>query len=175
MKIFLIAGKSGSGKSEVAKIINEFYIYKLEKCVLTGYSKYLKLFAQELTSWDGASQNKPRDFLQEFGSKIRKFDQYYFTKRMIEDINIYALDNVENVIISDVRMPEEIEEIRENFTDVYAICVVNQFGQSKLTVKQQAHITETALDDYQDFDYIIANDEKEKLKEKIFKILEGIK
>ena len=29
MKIFVVGGKSGSGKNEVAKMIEEFYIYKL--------------------------------------------------------------------------------------------------------------------------------------------------
>ena len=30
MKIFVVGGKSGSGKNEVAKMIEEFYIYKLK-------------------------------------------------------------------------------------------------------------------------------------------------
>ena len=174
MKIFLVAGRSGSGKGEVAKYINEYYVYKIKKCVVTEYSKYLKLFAKEMTDWDGVSVNKPRDFLQQFGSKIRAYDKFYFTKRMIEDINIYALDNVDIVIVSDVRMPEEIEEIRENYDDVTAIYVVNQFSKSTLTVAQQAHITENALSDYDDFDFIIANDNKDELRNKVFKILEDI-
>ena len=45
MKIFVVGGKSGSGKNEVAKMIEEFYIYKLKKCVTTEFSKYIKLFA----------------------------------------------------------------------------------------------------------------------------------
>ena len=158
MRVFVIAGKSGSGKGEVAKLINEFYIYKLQKNVVTSYSKYLKLFAQELTDWDGQSANKPRDFLQSFGTKIRDYDKRFFTKRMIEDVAVYELDEINNVIISDARMPDEIDEIRNNFDDVYAIYVENQFSPSKLTVEQQAHITETALEGYNDFDYVLSND-----------------
>ena len=45
------------------------------------------------------------------------------------------------------------EIIKENFDDVYSIYVVNQFGTSKLTVEQQSHITETALESYNEFDY----------------------
>ncbi len=176
MRIFVVAGKAGSGKGEVAKFINEYYIYKLDNCVVTQYSKYLKNFAVELTDWDGVSANKPREFLQSFGSKIRAYDQEYFTKRMIEDINIYELDGINDVIISDARMPEEIESLRENFDEVYAIYVENQFAPSKLTVKEQAHITETALDGYPDFDYTLANDGNlDNLKDKVFKYLEGIK
>lgn len=174
MRIFVVAGKAGSGKGEVAKLINEYFVYKLETSVVTQYSKYLKMFATELTDWDGISANKPRDFLQSFGSKVRSYDKFYFTKRMVEDINLYELENINNVIISDARMPEEIEKLRENYDDVYAIYVVNQFSPSKLTLQQQAHITETALENYDDFDCVIANDEKEKLKDKVFKYLEGI-
>ena len=172
MKIFLVAGKSGSGKKEIAKIINEFYIYKLKKCVITEYSKYLKLYARELTDWDGG-ENKPRDFLQEFGAKIRKNDEKFFVRRMIEDLNIY--DEVADiVIIDDVRMPAEVEDIKANFQNVYSIYVENQFSKSNLTIKQQSDITETALETYTNFDYTIANDELNVLHDKIFKILEGI-
>lgn len=174
MKIFVVAGKAGSGKGEVAKIINEFYIYKLQTCVVTEYSKYLKRFAVEMTDWDGVSANKPRDFLQQFGSKIRAYDKNFFTKRMIEDINLYELGGIDVVIIADARMKEEIEKLKLNFDDVYSIYVVNQFAQSELSITQQAHITETALEDYDDFDYTIANDDLKTLKEKVFKILEGI-
>ena len=71
-------GKSGSGKGEVAKMIEEYYIYKLKKSVVTEYSKYLKEFAKELTDWDGVSQNKTKRFLTSFGSTIRSYDKYFF-------------------------------------------------------------------------------------------------
>lgn len=174
MKIFVVGGKSGSGKGEVAKMIEEYYIYKLKKCVVTEYSKYLKNFALELTDWDGISANKPRDFLQNFGSQIRAYDKYFFTKRMIEDINIYALAGIDVVIIADARMPEEFEEMKENYDEVYSLLVVNQFAQSKLTIAQQSHITETALENYEEFDYTFANDDLNTLKEKVFKYLEGV-
>lgn len=173
MRIFLIAGKAGSGKGEVAKLIKEYYIYKLENCVITEYSKYLKKFAQELTDWDGNPNTKPRKYLQELGDKIRKLNGKYFTSNMINDLNIYK-EFTDNVVISDVRLPEEIEEIKLNFDNVYAICVENQFGSSKLSIEEQSHITEVALENYDEFDYILANDTKDTLKDKVFKYLEGL-
>ena len=173
MKIFVIGGKSGSGKGEIAKFIKEYYIYKLKKVVITSYTKYLKLYARELTDWTGEEGNKPRGFLQEFGDKIREYDKYFFTKRMIEDINIYE-GVCDIVIINDARMPWEIEEIKDNFSDVTSIYVENQFSKSKLSIKEQSHITETAFETYDEFDYTIANDELAKTKDKVFKILEGL-
>lgn len=174
MRIFLIAGKAGSGKNEVAKLIKEYYIYKLEECAITSFSKYIKNFALELTNWDGSENNKPRDFMQHLGDVMRENDPNYLVSNMIKDITIYQ-KYVENVVISDVRMPNEIEEIKNSFDNVYAFYIVNQFGSSKLTIEQQSHITEVALEDYPDFDYIIANDDLSKLKEKVFAILDKVK
>ena len=174
MRIFLIAGKAGSGKGEVAKIIKEYYIYKLEKCVITEYSKPLKKFAQELTDWDGNPNTKPRKYLQDLGDQIRKIDSKYFINKMLDDLKIYET-LTDNLVISDVRMPDEIEDIKLNYDNVYSICVENQFGASKLSIEEQSHITETALEDYAEFDYILANDSYENLKDKVFKFLEGIK
>jgi dephospho-CoA kinase len=173
MRIFLIAGKSGAGKNEVARYIKEYYIYKLEESAITSYSKYIKNFARELTDWDGNPETKPRKFLQDIGREIRKNDPKYFTRRMIEDIDIYS-KHVQNVIIDDVRMPLEIEEMRDNYDNVYALYIVNQFSPSKLSVQEQADITETALENYNDFDATIANDDQKTLKDKVFKFLEGI-
>ena len=173
MRIFLIAGKAGSGKGEVAKLIKEFYIYKLENCVITEYSKYLKRFATELTEWDGNPNTKPRKYLQELGDKIRKLDNKYFINNMIDDLKIYS-NFTDNVVVSDVRYPDEIEDIKLNFDNVCAIYVENQFSASNLTVDEQSHKTEIALEDYQEFDYILTNDQIDVLKDKVFKLLEGL-
>lgn len=173
MRIFLVAGKSGSGKNEVASYIKEYYIYKLEESVITSYSKYLKNFAKELSDWDGNSATKPRKLLQDLGREVRKYDEKYLTRRLIEDMEIYK-NHVQNVIIDDVRMPLEIEDMKESFDEVYSIYVVNQFSQSKLSLEEQADVTETALEDYPGFDLIIANDDIKTLKDKVFKFLEGL-
>ncbi len=174
MRIFLIAGKSGSGKGEVAKMIKEYYIYKLENCVITNYSKYIKLFAQELTDWDGNENTKPRKYLQELGDKIRSVNPKYFTTNMLADLKVYNT-LCDNVIISDVRFPNEIEEIKLNYDNVYAIYVENQFSNSSLSIEEQTHITETALENYDEFDLTVINDDLNKVKTKIFDYLEGIK
>ena len=98
MKIFVIAGKAGSGKGEVSRLIKEYYTYKMQNTVITEYSKYLKNFAIELSDWDGNPNNKPRKYLQELGDKIRRYDNKFFINRMVEDIKIYE-EFVDNVVI----------------------------------------------------------------------------
>ena len=82
--------------------------------------------------------------------------------------------HVQNIIIDDVRMPDEITSMYESFDNVYSMYIVNQFATSKLTIEEQTDITETALEDYSNFDFIIANDDKKTLKDKVFKFLESV-
>ena len=174
MKIFLIAGKAGSGKREVAKMIKEYYIYQKKETAITSYSKYLKLFAEELVGWDRTEVNKPRKFLQDLGVKIRKDlgMPNFFTDRMKDDFKVYELF-ADVCVVEDVRLPGEIENIKADYPDVTSILVINQFGDSKLSVEEQVHPTETALENYDKFDYTLINSDLKILKDEVFKLLGG--
>ena len=174
MKIFLIAGKAGSGKKEVAKMIKEYYIYQKQDTIITSYSKYLKLFAEEIIDWDRNEANKPRKFLQDLGVVIRKdLDMpNFFTDRMKQDFKIYER-YADVCVIEDVRLPGEIENIKSAYEDVTSILVINQFSDSKLTVEEQVHPTETALENYDKFDHTIINSDLKATRDEVFAILGG--
>lgn len=170
--IFLICGKAESGKNLVAKFISDYY--KDKNIVITSYSKYIKLYAKELSNWDGLDENKPRTLLQNIGSLVRDNIHYkdFFVKRMLEDIKVYQYYN-NDVIISDVRLPNEIEDIKNTFNNVYAIKVNKE--NNSLNDKQKNHITELALDDYEEFDYVINNNSSlENLKQVVYSILDKL-
>lgn len=169
MKLFLIAGKARSGKTYASKILKELLEEKNLKVAITEYSKYLKLFAKELTNWDGLTEPKPRKFLQEFGSYIRHNNQNFLINRMKEDIKIYE-NLVDVLIISDVRLKEEIENL--NDINKLTIYIQNDFALYDLTEKEKHHETEHALDNYQNFDYSIVNKTEEEIKEILKKIIE---
>ena len=175
MKIYLVAGKSGSGKGEVTKIIKEYYLSLGKKPIITEFSKYLKMYAREIIEWNG-SEPKPRKFLQDLGVTIREnMDMpLFFVNRMIEDIKVYNL-YYDVVIISDVRLPIEIDELKKTFNNVYSMYVVNQFEPSKLSLEEQMHVTETALENYSNFDITIVNDNIEKLDDRVIDFIEGEK
>ena len=172
MRIFLLAGKARSGKSEVAKAIKKYYDEKNQKTVITEYSKYVKLLAKEMTDWDGGSATKPRKFLQDMGTFIRKnlnMPDFLLT-RMKDDLKIYE-KFFDNVIISDVRFPIEIDEIKKRNLEAYSIFIINEHGNYDLSIEESNHETEHALDNYTDFDYVIVNDTKEELEQKLKEIL----
>ena len=172
MRVFLIAGKAGCGKDEVAKLIKS----KLDNTIITGLSKYIKLFALELTNWDGNDNNKPREFLQTMGDKLRACRKDYLTKRLYEDIEIYKREGISNVIVSDVRLIDEIEYFKsKEELEVITIRVNCENSKRCLTNEEKNHITEIELDNYSEFDYIIENKFNEELEIQINNILEGMK
>jgi len=171
MKIFLIAGKARSGKDETAKIIKKH----LGKSVKLSFARYIKVYAQDISGWDGSDENKPRTLLNEIGDRLRKEDKFFLIKRIIEDINLYRF-YFDNIIISDVRLVDEIKEIKKHSTDkVITIKLFTDELKGNLSDSERKHFTETELDDYNDFDYIIKNEYDESLELKIIEMLEEIK
>ena len=176
MRIFLIAGKARSGKFCVAQCIKKYFDQKNEKTIVTEYSKYIKLFACEMLDWEFNTEPKPRKFLQNMGTFIRNNlnQPNFLVERMLEDIKIYA-KFYNNIIISDVRFPDEIDKIKINYPESYSFYIINEHGNYDLTKEEANHESEHALDEYNDFDYIIVNDNKKDLERKMQEILGDLK
>ena len=172
-KIIILTGKAQSGKNISANIIKEYYEKKNKKTVILAYAKYLKDYAKEIINWDGKEETKPRELLQQLGVELIKnqIDENMLINRIKEDIKVYQYF-FDIIIISDARFETEIEEIKkENKVTVIKI----EGKQNNLTLEQQNHITETALDNYNKYDYIIENTKTlEELKNHIEKIMEEI-
>jgi hypothetical protein len=175
MKIILISGKANSGKTKLGEFILKYAKIKNINAIQTEYSKYLKLYAKEIIGYDGSRENKPRKFLQDLGTYIREDLNmpHFFTKRMLEDFKIYE-KFVDIVVISDVRLKEEIEDLKNSqYNDIITIRVNNKNLFYNLTEEEKTHITETALENYPYFDYIIENKSLNELEDFAKKIIEG--
>ena len=146
MRVFLIAGKSGIGKDECALLIKRYYENKNEKTIITKFSKYIKLYAEEIINWNGVEDTKPRKFLQDIGQKMRVDlnKPRIFIDRMIDDLDIYK-DYCDNVVICDVRLIDEIEIFKKEVSDVVTIHLVGDKCRKSLTLEEKNHITETEL------------------------------
>ncbi len=171
MNLYLIAGKAGSGKNEVAHLIKKH----LPNTIITSLSKYIKLFALELTDWDGRDYEKPRAFLQSMGDTLREIDEDFLVKRMKEDLVVYQKLAIENIVI-DLRLRHEIEFFKkiENFK-VITIQVASSSSARNLNEEEKKHLTEVDLDSYNQFDYKIENYFDERLEKDVIKMLEGMK
>lgn len=173
-RIYMIAGKARHGKDTTGNFIKEYYDNKNMKSINLQISYPLKYYASKVLDWDFSEDTKPREFLQKVGSSIRsKMDERFFTNRLIDDIKV-LFEFCDIIIISDVRMPIEFEEISANFEDVKKIYINRPNFETMLSGSEQKHITETALDNYNNYDCIISNDGNlDDLKEKVNRLLEG--
>ena len=170
MKIIMICGKARSGKDTLA----DFLIEELEKdkkpCKLQ-IGSYIKYYAMKYFGWDGEEETKPRDLLIYIGTDIirNKIDPNFHINRLIEDIEVLSYF-YDTFIVSDVRFPVEIEKVKEKYDDVTTVKMIRE--SEELNEKQKANITETALDDFNDYDFVIDNSGSlEDLKKKSLDIL----
>lgn len=170
-KIFVISGKARSGKNEISKIIEKSYSNK--KCITISFGYYIKDYAKRISDWDGSEETKPRDLLQHLGIELvrNKIDKRLFIDRILQDIEIFSYF-YDIIIISDVRLLDEITILKENYPDSISIRVIRNNYENNLTEEQKNHLTEIDLDEYTDFDYIIENDQD--LENKVKDILSEV-
>ena len=144
-KILLaFCGKAGSGKDLCCDIIEAKYRF-----TKMGFADNLKLIAKEVLGWSGEKDERGRRLLQEFGTACVNYDELFWPKRLE---NNHAFQKAKRVVISDCRFPHEISWIKEQHGTV-----VRLVGRGGLPGAAGKHISETALDDYNDFDHIIDN------------------
>ena len=168
-KLYLLSGKARSGKNEVGNIIKKYYQNK--KCILLSYSYYLKDYVKRISGWDGSEDTKPRDLLQQVGIELikNKIDSNLLIRRLIEDVKVFSYF-YDVIIISDARLIDEVEKVKEEFSNVTTIRIKRNIDNN-LTLEQKEHLTEVGLDNYNNFDYIIKNNDYNTLEKEVYKII----
>lgn len=170
-KLFIISGKAGSGKNKISTIISNYYTNK--KSITISFGHYIKDYAKRVSDWDGNENNKPRELLQQLGIQLikNKINKNLFINRILEDIEIFSYF-YDIIIINDARLVDEMEILKQKYPNSISIRVIRNNYDNKFSKEQKNHITETDLDNYNDFDYIIENDDK--LENKIINILNEV-
>lgn len=168
-KLYVLAGKSGSGKDATTEILNE--IYQDKKVINLSYGYYIKEYTKWITDWNGSENTKPRTQLQEVALEARKINPNFLIRRMEEDINNLK-KYADILIINDARFQDEIIMPKQKFKEAITIRIERPNVETKLTQKEKDNLTETALDNYEGYDYIVINDSSlENLKNKIIEIV----
>ena len=173
MKIFIIGGVAGSGKSTFGNLLKEeLKDYGYKPCVMQITSP-LYNYAKNYFNYDPNRDPKPREFLQKMGIEIIKEKlgkKDFLLNRLYEDIDI--LSNFFDVfIITDARLINEFLSIQARYDDVVSIKLVRHGFDNDLTEEEKEHITEREITMYNDFDYIIENNGLDYLKEKALEIV----
>lgn len=173
MKIFLICGASRHGKDTIGNFIEEYCKQNDIKVCRTQIAKYLKMYVKDYFGWDGSEETKPRTLLQELGTDVirEKLNKpYFFANRTVEDLEILS-HFFDVALVTDIRVPLEIETIREKFDDVVVIKVNRINYEQEMTEAQQKHKIENAMNDYNNYDYILTNDTLDKLNIDVVEVL----
>ena len=165
--IFVLSGKAKSGKNLLADKIENYY--KNKRCIQISYAFYLKNYVKNIYGWSGSEEDKPRELLQKIGIDLikNKIDSNLLIRRVCEDIKVYSYF-YDIIIITDARLKDEIEIPKRLFNNVVTIRIDSIYYDKKMTIEQMNHITETNLDNYNKFDYVI--NDFDKLEEILSKI-----
>jgi len=176
-KIFIVSGKARHGKDTICSYIKEACEKKGLKVINLAFGNYIKEYVRHITGWDGSEETKEsvRSILQQVGTEIvrDKIDEDFFVKRLCDDIKVYSYF-FDVVTVSDARLENEIEIPKKLYDNVISIKVERTNYETKLSLTEQKHRTETGLDNYDDYNYYVENDSTlENLKHKIYNIIEG--
>ncbi len=174
MKLFIIGGKAKSGKNTLANFLREeLKEYGYKACII-NLTEPLYSYAKNHFEWNEYSDKKPREFLQKVGIEIIKEKlgkKTFLLDRAIEDIEILSCF-FDAFIIADARLQMEFTYLKEKFPTAITIKLIRPNYDPNLTEEEQKHITETDLENYNDFNYIIENKNINELRLVAKKIVE---
>lgn len=175
MKLYIIGGKAKSGKNTLGKFLREeLKEYGYRPCVMHLTSP-LYAYAENYFEWNEHSHEKPREFLQKMGIEIIKEKlgkKTFLLDRLSEDIEILS-EFFDVFIIVDARLKQEFQYFEEKYEDVTKIKIERKNHIDNLSPEEKEHITETDLDDYNNFDYKIENTSIVDLKEEAKNIIKS--
>lgn len=114
--IFVTNGMARSGKDTFAALMNEFVPTKKYSSI-----DYIKEIAK-LCGWDGQKNEKSRKFLSDLKVLTSQYNDLPF-KRIQKQINEFNKDEKYNVLLIDIREPEEIRKLCDKYKDVKTILI----------------------------------------------------
>lgn len=159
MKIVCISGKARHGKDTLAGFLKDCFEERGERVLIAHYGDLVKYVCKTFFGWDGKKDEQGRTLLQRVGTDtIRAKDQTFWVDFVVDILGFFP-DEWDWVLIPDCRFPDEITRmyrLRSDTTQVYNIRINRENFQTDLTEEQQAHPSETALDDYA-FELTITN------------------
>ena len=156
MRVILISGSARFGKDSTAFMMKELLEKQKKKVLIIHYADNLKLFAKNYFGWSGQKDRKGRELLQWLGTDVirKNYEDTWV------DMVVALLKGIKTlydyIIIPDVRFPNEIDRMRDNF-DCITVRVIRPNFDNGLTEEQRKHPSETALDNYP-MEYELIND-----------------
>ena len=154
--IILISGKASVGKTTVGDFLDEFLSKVPLNVTSIGFADDLKRVAKGDFNWDGRKNLKGRRLLQQIGFIGREYDKNIWVEKLLGDLDSASIFFPDITIIDDWRFLNEAEYFEEGLYDLFKINVVSEI-RGGLRGGLGEDISETELDNYTDYDYIVKN------------------
>lgn len=149
-KIIIFSGKQFCGKDTLAQIMleqmPEFKRFAMGDAIKQTYSEQSGISLEEIE----ANKAFHRPALIELGNWGRQQDPDFWLKKIVEQDG--------NIFVTDVRMKHEYEIFKSAGAISIRIETPREIRASRGQLVNENDITETELDDVQDWDYIVHND-----------------
>jgi len=146
-KVICISGKAQHGKDTTAGYLKEYLEEKGKRVLIAHYGDLVKYICTTFFDWDGQKDERGRSLLQEVGTDAVRTKTPDFWVKFIKDVLDHFPDKWDYVIIPDCRFPNEVEYLKEHGYSVKHVRVIRSNFISPLTIEQQKHVSEVALDD----------------------------
>lgn len=158
MKILMLSGKGGSGKDEVAKMMEEDLNLRGFHTLTIHFADLVKYYAKQYYEWNGEKDTSGRALLQKIGTTVMRTAFPTYWAEIVAKFLYAAQDDFDFVLIPDWRFINEFETVADYNKNVIRIRVERpNFVNEKMTEEQRNHISECELDNFC-FDWIIQND-----------------
>lgn len=141
-----ISGKAQNGKDTTAALLAEALQNNGKKVVIAHYADLLKYICKMWFGWNGEKDDYGRTLLQKVGTDVVRVKRPDFWVDFILDVVRLFDGEWDYIIIPDTRFPNELYKLKDSGYPMTHIRVVRENFVSPLSAEQQAHISETALD-----------------------------
>jgi hypothetical protein len=156
-KVLLLGGHALNGKDSTAIILRDYFELRHEKSIVLHYADMLKFVCKLCFDWNGIKDENGRHILQHVGTNLARRNYPTVWVDIVIALTKALFIDYDYVIVADFRFPDEHKTWVEEGFDTITIKVVRKNFESPLTLEQQSHPSETALDDYE-FDYTIESE-----------------
>lgn len=171
MRVIAISGKARHGKDTVAVFLEEALQADGYSVLIAHYGDLVKYVCKMFFGWNGEKDEYGRSLLQYVGTDSIRAQRPDYWVGFISSIMKLFPDKWDYVLIPDCRFPNEIDYIKNAGFDTVHLRIVRENFMSPLTPEQQAHPSETALDDVQPDYYIINNGSLEGLQSAVIRLI----
>lgn len=166
-KIIIFSGKQYSGKDTLAKILLE-NMPEYHRCAMGDIIK-LEYGRKHNLTYEEIEKNKAqyRQGLIDLGNWGRSQSNDYWIKKIIAESG--------NIMVTDVRVPYEYETFKAAGAISIRVECPRDIRAERGTLIGETDITETGLDNIDDWDYIVKNDsDYDTLKQKALELVKEL-